>query len=182
MIVKETLLPIEEVAAKLGLSRERLYLYGPHMAKVLGEPPKAKGRLILVTALTPTPAGEGKTTTAIGLVDALWRLGKRAALALREPSLGPVFGVKGGATGGGRARVEPRHEINLHFTGDFHAVTSAVNLLNALLDNHLHQGNPLGIDPRRIELKRAIDMNDRAKAHRLGPRGQGPRGAPGRGI
>ncbi|GAB5603678.1 formate--tetrahydrofolate ligase [Thermus sp. FJN-A] len=165
MIVKETLLPIEEVAAKLGLGRDRLYLYGPHMAKVLGEPPKAKGRLILVTAITPTPAGEGKTTTAIGLVDALWRLGKRAALALREPSLGPVFGVKGGATGGGRARVEPRHEINLHFTGDFHAVTSAVNLLNALLDNHLHQGNELGIDPRRIELKRAIDMNDRALRH-----------------
>lgn len=165
MIVKEALLPIEEVAGKLGLSRDRLYPYGPHMAKVLGEPPKAKGKLILVTAITPTPAGEGKTTTAIGLVDALWRLGKRAALALREPSLGPVFGVKGGATGGGRARVEPRHEINLHFTGDFHAVTSAVNLLNALLDNHLHQGNELGIDPRRIELKRAIDMNDRALRH-----------------
>ncbi|RTI24134.1 formate--tetrahydrofolate ligase, partial [Thermus scotoductus] len=99
MIVKEALLPIEEVAGKLGLSRDRLYPYGPHMAKVLGEPPKAKGKLILVTAITPTPAGEGKTTTAIGLVDALWRLGKRAALALREPSLGPVFGVKGGATG-----------------------------------------------------------------------------------
>lgn len=165
MIVKEGLLPIEEVAAKLGLDRDRLYLYGPHMAKVLGEPPKPKGRLVLVTAITPTPAGEGKSTTAIGLVDALWRLGKRAALALREPSLGPVFGVKGGATGGGRARVEPRHEINLHFTGDFHAVTSAVNLLNALLDNHLHQGNELGIDPRRIELKRAIDMNDRALRH-----------------
>ncbi|MEZ0348223.1 MAG: formate--tetrahydrofolate ligase, partial [Thermus sp.] len=165
MIVKEALLPIEEVAAKLGLGRERLYLYGPHMAKVLGDPPKAKGRLILVTAITPTPAGEGKTTTAIGLVDGLWRLGKRAALALREPSLGPVFGVKGGATGGGKARIEPRHEINLHFTGDFHAVTSAVNLLNALLDNHLHQGNELGIDPRRVELKRAIDMNDRALRH-----------------
>jgi len=165
VIVKETLLPIEEVAGKLGLGRERLYPYGPHMAKVLGEPPKARGRLILVTAITPTPAGEGKTTTAIGLVDALWRLGKRAALALREPSLGPVFGVKGGATGGGRARVEPRHEINLHFTGDFHAVTSAVNLLNALLDNHLHQGNELSLDPRRIELKRAIDMNDRALRH-----------------
>lgn len=165
MIVKEGLLPIEEVAAKLSLDRDRLYLYGPYMAKVLGEPPKAKGKLVLVTAITPTPAGEGKTTTAIGLVDALWRLGKRAALALREPSLGPVFGVKGGATGGGRARVEPRHEINLHFTGDFHAVTSAVNLLNALLDNHLHQGNELGIDPRRIELKRAIDMNDRALRH-----------------
>ena len=165
MIVKEDLLPIEEVAAKLGLDRDRLYLYGPHMAKVLGEPPKAKGKLVLVTAITPTPAGEGKTTTAIGLVDALWRLGKRAALALREPSLGPVFGVKGGATGGGKARVEPRHEINLHFTGDFHAVTSAVNLLNALLDNHRHQGNELGIDPRRIELKRAIDMNDRALRH-----------------
>jgi formate--tetrahydrofolate ligase len=162
VIVKERLLPIEEVAAKLGLEKERLYPYGPHMAKVLGDPPKAKGQLILVTAITPTPAGEGKTTTAIGLVDALWRLGKRAALALREPSLGPVFGVKGGATGGGKARVEPRHEINLHFTGDFHAVTSAVNLLNALLDNHLHQGNELGLDPRRIELKRAIDMNDRA--------------------
>ncbi|SDF30015.1 Formate-tetrahydrofolate ligase [Thermus arciformis] len=165
MIVKESLLPIEEVAAKLGLGRDRLYLYGPHMAKVLGEPPKPRGRLVLVTAITPTPAGEGKTTTAIGLVDALWRLGKRAALALREPSLGPVFGVKGGATGGGKARLEPRHEINLHFTGDFHAVTSAVNLLNALLDNHLHQGNELGIDPRRVELKRAIDMNDRALRH-----------------
>jgi len=164
-MVLTTLRPIEDVAASIGIPKDRLYLYGPYMAKVLGEPPRPKGRLILVTAITPTPAGEGKTTTSIGLAQALWRMGKKAALALREPSLGPVFGVKGGATGGGRATVEPRHEINLHFTGDFHAVTSAVNLLNALLDNHLHQGNALGIDPRRVELKRAIDMNDRALRH-----------------
>ncbi len=159
------LLPISEVAARLGLGPEDLYPYGPYMAKLLGDPPPPQGRLILVTALTPTPAGEGKTTVAIGLADALWRLGRRTVLALREPSLGPVFGLKGGATGGGRARVEPRQEINLHFTGDFHAVTSAANLLSALLDNHLHQGNELGLDPRRIEVKRAIDMNDRALRH-----------------
>lgn len=164
-MVLTALKPIEEVAASIGLPKDRLYLYGPYMAKVLSDPPRPKGRLILVTALTPTPAGEGKTTTAIGLAQALWQMGKKAVLTLREPSLGPVFGIKGGATGGGRATVEPRHEINLHFTGDFHAVTSAVNLLNALLDNHLHHGNTLGIDPRRIELKRAIDMDDRALRH-----------------
>lgn len=112
--------------------------------------------------MTPTPAGEGKTTVAIGLTQALGKLGKKVAVALREPSLGPVFGVKGGATGGGYAQVLPMEEINLHFTGDFHAVTSAVNLLSALVDNHLHQGNALGLDVRRIEIKRALDMNDRA--------------------
>ncbi len=154
--------PIEEVAASLGIPPQALFHYGPYMAKVVGAPPEPRGRLILVTAMTPTPAGEGKTTVAIGLTQALGRLGKKATVALREPSLGPVFGIKGGATGGGYAQVLPMEEINLHFTGDFHAVTSAVNLLSALVDNHLHQGNPLGLDARRIEVKRALDMNDRA--------------------
>ena len=154
--------PIVEVATSLGIPPQALFHYGPYMAKVVGAPPEPRGRLILVTAMTPTPAGEGKTTVAIGLTQALGRLGKKAAVALREPSLGPVFGIKGGATGGGYAQVLPMEEINLHFTGDFHAVTSAVNLLSALVDNHLHQGNPLGLDARRIEVKRALDMNDRA--------------------
>ncbi|MGK0619698.1 formate--tetrahydrofolate ligase [Meiothermus cerbereus] len=162
-IARQTRLkPIEEVAASLGIPSQALFHYGPHMAKVLGAPPAPKGKLILVTAMTPTPAGEGKTTVAIGLTQALGKLGKKVAVALREPSLGPVFGIKGGATGGGYAQVLPMEEINLHFTGDFHAVTSAVNLLSALVDNHLHQGNALGLDVRRIEVKRALDMNDRA--------------------
>ncbi|MDW8426837.1 MAG: formate--tetrahydrofolate ligase, partial [Meiothermus sp.] len=154
--------PIEEVAASLGIPAQALFHYGPHMAKVLATPPAPRGKLILVTAMTPTPAGEGKTTIAIGLTQALGRLGKKVAVALREPSLGPVFGIKGGATGGGYAQVLPMEEINLHFTGDFHAITSAVNLLSALVDNHLHQGNALGLDVRRIEIKRALDLNDRA--------------------
>ncbi|MCX7602347.1 MAG: formate--tetrahydrofolate ligase, partial [Meiothermus sp.] len=154
--------PIEEVAASLGIPAQALFHYGPHMAKVLATPSAPRGKLILVTAMTPTPAGEGKTTIAIGLTQALGRLGKKVAVALREPSLGPVFGIKGGATGGGYAQVLPMEEINLHFTGDFHAITSAVNLLSALVDNHLHQGNALGLDVRRIEIKRALDLNDRA--------------------
>lgn len=154
--------PIEQVAASLGIPAQALFHYGPHMAKVLATPPAPQGKLILVTAMTPTPAGEGKTTIAIGLTEALGKLGKKVAVALREPSLGPVFGIKGGATGGGYAQVQPMEEINLHFTGDFHAITSAVNLLSAMVDNHLHQGNALGLDVRRIEVKRALDMNDRA--------------------
>ncbi len=154
--------PIAEVAASLKIPPQALFHYGPYMAKVTQTPPSPRGQLILVTAMTPTPAGEGKTTVAIGLTQALGKLGKKVAVALREPSLGPVFGVKGGATGGGYAQVLPMEEINLHFTGDFHAVTSAVNLLSALVDNHLHQGNALGLDVRRIEIKRALDMNDRA--------------------
>ncbi|WP_456447528.1 formate--tetrahydrofolate ligase [Oceanithermus sp.] len=162
---KATLRPIREIAGAIGIPEDRLFHYGPYMAKVEGEPPPKRGRLILVTALTPTPAGEGKTTVSIGLTQGLGKLGKRAAVALREPSLGPVFGVKGGATGGGYSQVLPMEEINLHFTGDFHAVTSAVNLLAAMVDNHIHQGNALGIEPRRVEYKRVLDMNDRALRH-----------------
>ncbi|HLV60744.1 MAG TPA: formate--tetrahydrofolate ligase [Fredinandcohnia sp.] len=159
---RHTLRPIAEVAADLDIPQDALFTYGPHMAKVRLEPPPPRAKLVLVTALTPTPAGEGKTTISIGLTQALGKLGKRVSVAIREPSLGPVFGIKGGATGGGHAQVLPMEEINLHFTGDFHAVTAANNLLAALTDNHLHQGNALGLDPRRIEHLRAIDMNDRA--------------------
>lgn len=166
-IAQETpICPITEVAAAIGIPSEYLELYGQNKAKVslklmdrLQDQPE--GKLILVTAINPTPAGEGKTTTSIGLADALHRLGKRVVLALREPSMGPVFGVKGGATGGGYAQVVPMEDINLHFTGDMHAISAANNLLAALIDNHIHQGNALGIDPRRIVWKRAIDMNDR---------------------
>ena len=160
--------PITEVAADLGLGQDDLELYGPYKAKVtqaaIGRVSAAghQGKLILVTAMTPTPAGEGKTTLAIGLSQALCRLGKRSVVALREPSLGPVFGLKGGATGGGYAQVLPMEDINLHFTGDLHAVTTAHNLLLAMLDNHLHQGNALGIDARSISMNRALDLNDRA--------------------
>jgi formate--tetrahydrofolate ligase len=161
------LLPIEAVAAKLGLKDEDLELYGKVKAKIainvlerLREAPT--GKLILVTAINPTPAGEGKTTTSIGLNDALNRLGKKAVVCLREPSVGPCFGVKGGGTGGGYAQVAPMEEINLHFNGDFHIVTSAHNLLAAMLDNHLHYGNALGIDQRRIVWGRVLDMNERA--------------------
>lgn len=160
------LLPIAEVAAQLDIPEDALDLYGKYKAKVdetriPGLDERQDGRLILVTAMSPTPAGEGKTTVCIGLGDGLRRIGKRAAIALREPSMGPVFGLKGGATGGGRAQVEPMDEINLHFTGDFHAIGAANNLLAALLDNHLQHGNELGIDPRRIIWKRTVDMNDR---------------------
>jgi len=154
---------ITEIAAELGLSDEDIEVYGRYKAKVTAKPASGPdGKLILVTAVNPTPAGEGKTTTSIGLAQGLCRLGKKAVLALREPSLGPVFGVKGGATGGGYSQVLPMEDINLHFTGDFHAITSANNLLCALADNSIQQGNPLGIDPRRVLIKRCMDMNDRA--------------------
>jgi len=161
------LLRINEVGKKLGLQERDLYLCGPYKAKiglhVLDKfQANPEGRLILVTGMTPTPYGEGKTTVAIGLSDALNRLGKRATVTLREPSLGPVFGIKGGAAGGGYAQVVPMEEINLHFTGDFHAVAIAHNLLSAIIDNHIHQGNQLGIDLRRITWRRVIDLNDRA--------------------
>jgi formate--tetrahydrofolate ligase len=159
--------PIEGVGARIGLPSEALYRYGPYKAKVsldhirtlAGKP---QGKLLLVTAINPTPAGEGKTTTTVGLGDALSRIGKRAVICLREPSLGPCFGMKGGAAGGGYAQVVPMDEINLHFTGDFHAITAANNLLAALIDNQVYWGNPLGIDPSKISWRRVMDMNDRA--------------------
>jgi len=159
--------PIEAVAGRLGIPETQLYRYGPHKAKVdlgwLGSlAGRPDGRLILVTAITPTPAGEGKTTTTVGLGDGLARLGHRTAICLREPSLGPVFGMKGGAAGGGYAQVVPMEDINLHFTGDLHAITAANNLLAALIDNHIHWGNALDLDARRISWRRALDMNDRA--------------------
>ena len=157
--------PITEIAQRAGIPEEYLEQYGRYKAKVdlklLNEAKKAPGKLILVTAITPTPAGEGKTTTTIGLADGLSRIGKQVVVALREPSLGPVFGVKGGAAGGGYAQVVPMEDINLHFTGDFHAIGAANNLLAAMLDNHIYQGNRLGIDPRRITWHRCVDMNDR---------------------
>jgi formate--tetrahydrofolate ligase len=159
--------PIVDVAADLGLASDDLELYGKHKAKlpldVASRP--ARGRLVLVTAINPTPAGEGKSTVAVGLTQALRRLSVNAVLCMREPSLGPVFGVKGGAAGGGYSQVIPMADINLHFTGDFHAISSAHSLLSAMLDNHLQQGNPLGIDTRRITWPRTIDMNDRALRH-----------------
>ncbi len=162
-----TLAPIETIAAKLGAPASALRPYGRTIAKldsdfVASLEGRPEGKLILVTAINPTPAGEGKTTTTIGLGDALNLIGKRTAIALREPSLGPCFGQKGGATGGGRAQVAPMDEINLHFTGDFHAISTAHNLLSAMLDNHLYWGNALDIDTRRIAWRRALDMNDRA--------------------
>ena len=161
------MLPIAEVAKNLGIEAEELVLYGNHKAKVSLDvfdrlKDKEDGKLILVTAINPTPAGEGKTTTNVGLSMGLNKIGKKAITTLREPSLGPSFGVKGGAAGGGYAQVVPMDDINLHFTGDLHAITTAHNLLAALLDNHLHQGNKLNIDPRRIVWRRVLDMNDRA--------------------
>ena len=160
------MLPIEEVAAGLDIPPEQLEPYGRYKAKVnlnllAAQEGRGEGKLVLVTAINPTAAGEGKTTTSVGLADALHRLGKRVCLALREPSLGPVFGVKGGAAGGGYAQVVPMEDINLHFTGDLHAITAANNLLAAMVDNHLHQGNALNLDPRRITWRRCLDMNDR---------------------
>ncbi|MDR1901563.1 MAG: formate--tetrahydrofolate ligase, partial [Treponema sp.] len=157
---------IRTIAESLGIDERYLEQYGNYKAKVdynlladlSGKP---DGKLVLVTAITPTPAGEGKTTTTVGLADGLRKIGKKSVVALREPSLGPVFGVKGGAAGGGYAQVIPMEDINLHFTGDFHAIGAANNLLAAMLDNHIYQGNSLGIDPRRITWKRAVDMNDR---------------------
>ena len=161
-----TMLPIKDVAASIGIEEDDLELYGKYKAKISDElinrtKKNPDGKLILVTAINPTPAGEGKTTTSVGLGEAFGRLGKKALLALREPSLGPCFGIKGGAAGGGYAQVVPMEDLNLHFTGDFHAITSANNLLAALLDNHIQQGNELGIDPRQIVWKRCMDMNDR---------------------
>ncbi len=172
--------PITEIAALAGVEEQYLECYGRYKAKVdyrlLRDSKRPDGKLILVTAINPTPAGEGKTTTTVGLTDGLRRLGKNAIAALREPSLGPVFGVKGGAAGGGYAQVVPMEDINLHFTGDFHAIGAANNLLAAMLDNHIQQGNALGIDPKQITWKRAVDMNDRQLRHivdGLGGRMQG---------
>ena len=161
-----TMLPIKDVAAAIGIKEDDLELYGKYKAKISDElinrtKKNPDGKLILVTAINPTPAGEGKTTTSVDLGEAFGRLGKKALIALREPSLGPCFGIKGGAAGGGYAQVVPMEDLNLHFTGDFHAITSANNLLAALLDNHIQQGNELGIDPRQIVWKRCMDMNDR---------------------
>ena len=159
--------PIAEVAAKIGVPSSALVPYGWTKAKLTFDyinqiQGNNDGKLVLVTAINPTPAGEGKTTTTVGLGDGLNRIGKKAIMALREPSLGPCFGVKGGAAGGGYAQVVPMEDINLHFTGDFHAITSAHNLLSALIDNHIYWGNALGIDQRRVQWKRVLDMNDRA--------------------
>ena len=174
-----SLKPINAIAASLGIPDDAVENYGRYKAKLdlhaLKDLPE-KGKLILVTAITPTPAGEGKTTTSVGLTDGLRKIGKNAVVALREPSLGPVFGVKGGAAGGGYAQVVPMEDINLHFTGDFHAIGAANNLLAAMLDNHIQQGNALGIDPKAITWKRAVDMNDRQLRHivdGLGGKAQG---------
>ncbi|MCF0237817.1 MAG: formate--tetrahydrofolate ligase [Sphaerochaetaceae bacterium] len=156
---------IIDIANKIGLREENLELYGPYKAKIVGVKENPKAKLVLVTATNPTPAGEGKTTTTVGLVDSLNAIGKKTVGALREPSLGPVFGVKGGATGGGYAQVVPMEDINLHFTGDFHAIGAANNLLAAIIDNHIFQGNELNIDPRKITWKRCVDMNDRQLRH-----------------
>jgi formate--tetrahydrofolate ligase len=174
---------IAKIAEKLGIREEELEYYGKYKAKVSPEvwervKDKADGKLILTTAITPTPAGEGKTTTTIGLGQALQKMGKKAAIAIREPSLGPVFGVKGGAAGGGYSQVLPMEDINLHFTGDIHAVTSAHNLLAAMADNHLHHGNPLGLDPRQMAIRRAMDMNERALRSIVIGLGGKPNGVP----
>jgi formate--tetrahydrofolate ligase len=159
-----SLQPIESIAAAAGIPSEAIELYGRHIAKVDVSklPAGGRGKLVLVSAMSPTPAGEGKTTMSVGLADAIARTGRRTIVALREPSLGPVLGMKGGAAGGGRSQVLPMEDINLHFTGDFHAITSANNTLAAIVDNHLHHGNALGIDPRRVTFRRVLDVNDRA--------------------
>jgi formate--tetrahydrofolate ligase len=176
-----TLKPITEVATKAGVPADALIPYGKYKAKIdRAALPKSdhKGKLILVTAINPTPAGEGKTTTSVGLSDALNRIGKRSMLCLREPSLGPCFGMKGGGAGGGQSQVMPMDEINLHFTGDFHAITSAHNLLSAMIDNSVYWGNPLDIDVRRVTWKRVLDMNDRALRQIVGPLGGVSNGFP----
>ena len=159
--------PVVKVAEKIGISEDELELYGKYKAKLSPSVTKRlsgkpDGKLILVTAITPTPAGEGKTTTTVGLTDGLRKIGKNAMAALREPSLGPSFGLKGGAAGGGYAQVIPMEDINLHFTGDLHAITTAHNLCAAMLDNHIQQGNELNIDPRRVVFRRVMDLNERA--------------------
>ncbi len=178
---QSTMLPIEEVAAKIGIGSENLEHYGHYKAKVdihaLKDLPR-KSKLVLVTAISPTPAGEGKTTTSVGLADALNKIGKKTIVCLREPSLGPVFGVKGGAAGGGYAQVVPMEDINLHFTGDFHAIGAANNLMAAMLDNHIQQGNALGIDVKQITWKRAVDMNDRQLRHIINGLGGKMQGVP----
>ncbi|MXO60208.1 formate--tetrahydrofolate ligase [Altererythrobacter salegens] len=176
-----TLKPITEVAAASGVPDEALIPYGKYKAKIDRDalpPAAAPGKLILVTAINPTPAGEGKTTTSVGLSDALHRIGKKTLLCLREPSLGPCFGVKGGGAGGGKSQVMPMDEINLHFTGDFHAITSAHNLLSAMIDNHIYWGNALEIDLRRVTWRRVLDMNDRALRQIVGPLGGVSNGFP----
>ncbi|TIX51782.1 formate--tetrahydrofolate ligase [Alteraurantiacibacter aquimixticola] len=175
-----TLIPITEVAKNAGVPDEALIPYGKYKAKVdtATLPTTSNGKLILVTAVNPTPAGEGKTTTSVGLSDALHRIGKKTMLCLREPSLGPCFGVKGGGAGGGKSQVMPMDEINLHFTGDFHAITSAHNLLSAMIDNHIYWGNSLDIDLRRVTWRRVLDMNDRALRQIVGPLGGVSNGFP----
>ena len=167
---KAEMKPIVEIGEKVGIAPENLENYGPYKAKVslkftnevLSKP---QGKLILVTAISPTPAGEGKTTTTVGLGQALSKLGKKTMICLREPSLGPCMGIKGGAAGGGYSQVVPMEDINLHFTGDLHAITAAHNLLAAMVDNHIQQGNELNIDPRRVVWNRVMDMNDRVLRH-----------------
>ena len=175
-----TLIPITEVAANAGVPDDALIPYGKYKAKVDTDqlPDAPNGKLILVTAINPTPAGEGKTTTSVGLSDALHRIGKKTMLCLREPSLGPCFGMKGGGAGGGKSQVMPMDEINLHFTGDFHAITSAHNLLSAMIDNSIYWGNPNDIDVRRVTWKRVLDMNDRALRQIVGPLGGVANGFP----
>jgi Formate-tetrahydrofolate ligase (EC 6.3.4.3) len=177
------MLPIKDIAKNLGISEDEIINYGKYKAKISLDvyeklKDKKDGKLVLVTAINPTPAGEGKTTTNIGLSMALNKIGKTSISTLREPSLGPSFGVKGGAAGGGYSQVVPMEDINLHFTGDFHAITSAHNLISALLDNHIQQGNELGIDPRRVVWKRVMDMNDRALRHIVIGLGGKPNGMP----
>lgn len=176
-----TMQPIEKVAEKLDIDADALEHYGKYKAKVdysILHNKKLNGKLILVTAINPTPAGEGKTTTSVGLGDALQKIGKKTAIALREPSLGPVFGVKGGAAGGGYAQVVPMEDINLHFTGDIHAIGAANNLVAAMIDNHIYQGNELNIDPRRVTWRRAIDMNDRQLRQMINGIGKRTNGMP----
>src|SRR5579883_2007980 len=174
---------IAAIAAELGVPDAALHPYGRHIAKIdpdflAGLDQRRDGKLILVTAINPTPAGEGKTTTTIGLGDALNLIGKRAIICLREPSMGPVFGQKGGATGGGRAQVAPMVDINLHFTGDFHAIATANNLLAAMIDDHIHWGNERDVDPRRVVWRRALDVNDRALRHMVVALGGAANGHP----